>query len=214
MTTILQILVSPRGDSFSRKMAHDIVARVAARCPGARVVERDLAANPPPHPDCDLYEAILSPAPDSDPRFALSERLIAELESADFVVIGTPMNNFTVPSTLKAWIDHIVRIRRSFRSTPEGKIGLLRDRPVIVVSAHGGYCGNQPPAQPDFLTPYLRAIFETIGIRSTEFVRLDGLSRGPDAVARTLDQANLAIEQALQNLLDDRQRRGAPAAAN
>jgi FMN-dependent NADH-azoreductase len=124
------------------------------------------------------------------------------------------MNNFTVPSTLKAWIDHIVRIRRSFRSTPEGKIGLLRDRPVIVVSAHGGYCGNQPPAQPDFLTPYLRAVFETIGIRSAQFVRLEGLSRGPDAVARALDQANLAIEQALRNLLDDPQHRGAPAAAN
>ena len=68
---------------------------------------------------------------DDDPRFALSEYLIAELDAADIVVIGTPMNNFTVPSTLKAWIDHIVRIRRTFRSTPAGKVGLLRDRPVI-----------------------------------------------------------------------------------
>jgi FMN-dependent NADH-azoreductase len=148
MTTILEILVSPRVHSHSLRIAEDIVSRIAERCAGARIIVRDLAADPPPHPGFDLYEAILSPTPDDDPRFVLSERLIAELEGADFVVIGTPMNNFTVPSTLKAWIDHIVRIRRSFRSTPEGKVGLLPDRPVIVVSAHGGYCGSMPPAQP------------------------------------------------------------------
>ena len=130
MTMILQILVSPRPQAWSRRFAGDIVGRIAALCPGARVITRDLAADPPPHPERDLYEAILSPTPDDDPRFALSERYIGELEAADVVVIGTPVNNFTVPSTLKAWVDHIVRIRRTFRSTPDGKIGLLRDRPV------------------------------------------------------------------------------------
>src|SRR5579864_4518252 len=178
MTTVLQVLVSPRPASFSRRIAGNITARIVAFDPRARVISRDLAADPPPHPEIDLYEAILSPTADDDPRFAISERLIAELEAADIVVIGTPMNNFTVPSTLKAWIDHIVRIRRTFRSTPEGKIGTLPDRPLIVVSAHGGYCGDTPPGQPDFLTPYLRAVFETIGIRSVEFLRLEGLARG------------------------------------
>jgi FMN-dependent NADH-azoreductase len=134
MTTILQILVSPRPVSLSRRIACEITARIVASDPGARVIERDLAVDPPPHPAIDVYEAILSPAPDDDPRFALSERLIRELEAADIIVIGTPMNNFTVPSTLKAWIDHVVRIRRTFRSTPEGKIGTLRDRPVVVVT--------------------------------------------------------------------------------
>jgi FMN-dependent NADH-azoreductase len=189
MTTILQILVSPRPQSYSRLVAREVTGRIAAARPGARVIERDLAADPPPHPEIMLYEAILSPTPDDDPRFALSETLIAELEAADFVVIGTPMNNFSVPSTLKAWIDHIVRIRRTFRSSPEGKIGALRDRPVIVVSAHGGYCGDTPPGQPDFLTPYLAAIFATIGIPSVSFLRLEGLARGPEAVARALDYA-------------------------
>jgi len=144
-TTILKILASPRPESVSRRVAGEIVAQIAAQRPGAQLIERDLAADPPPHPDRGLYEAILSPSPESDPRFALSERMIAELEAADFVVIGTPMNNFTTPSTLKAWIDHIVRIRRTFRSTLAGKIGMLRDRPLIVVSAHGGYCGEAPP---------------------------------------------------------------------
>jgi FMN-dependent NADH-azoreductase len=189
VTTILQILVSPRPESFSRRIAREVTARIVARHPDADIIERDLAADPPPHPELMLYAAILSPVPDDDPRFALSELMIGELEAADFVVIGTPMNNFTVPSTLKAWIDHIVRIRRTFRSSPEGKIGMLRDRPVFVVSAHGGYCGDAPPAQPDFMTPYLRSIFSTIGIDRVEFLRLEGLSRGPEAVARALDHA-------------------------
>jgi FMN-dependent NADH-azoreductase len=188
MTAILQILVSPRPQAFSRLVAGQITARIVERHPGALLVTRDLAVEPPPHPDWDLYEAILSPTPDNDPRFALSEAYIRELEEADFVVIGTPVNNFTVPSTLKAWIDHIVRIRRTFRSTPEGKVGMLRDRPLIVVSAHGGYV-TIPPVQPDHLTDYVRTIFETIGIPSVEFLRLEGMSRGPESVARALDAA-------------------------
>lgn len=200
MTTILQILVSPRPQSWSRRLAGDITAALTALRPGAAVVTRDLAADPPPHPDLDLYEAILSPTPDDDPRFVLSERYIAELEAADFVVIGTPMNNFTVPSTLKAWIDHIVRIRRTFRSTPQGKVGMLRERPVIVATAHGGSV-SLPPLQPDFLTDYVRAIFATIGLPSVEFVRLEGMTRGPDAVARALDAAQTWIDRRLPELV-------------
>ena len=200
MTSILQILASPRPRAFSRRLAGDIVSRIAERHPAAQIITRDLAAEPPPHPDRDLYEAILSPTPDDDPRFALSETYIRELEAADFVVIGTPVNNFTVPSTLKAWIDHIVRIRRTFRSTPDGKIGMLRDRPVIFVTAHGGYV-TIPPTQPDFLTDYVRTIFETIGIPSVEFVRLEGMSRGPEAVARALDAAQTWIARRLPQLI-------------
>ena len=200
MTTILQILVSPRPHSFSRQIAREVTARIATLHPGSRIIERDLAADPPPHPGIMLYEAILSPTPADDPTFALSERMIAELEAANFVVIGTPMNNFTVPSTLKSWIDHVVRIRRTFRSSPEGKIGMLRDRPLIVVSAHGGYCGGGPSAQPDFLTPYLRTIFTTIGIHKVEFLRLEGMSRGAEAVARALDDARGWIAQTLPEL--------------
>jgi FMN-dependent NADH-azoreductase len=195
MTTILQILASPRPHSFSRRIAREVTARLVTLNPGAEIVERDLAVDPPPHPDLDFYEAILSPVPDDDPRFSLSEQMIRELEVADFVVIGTPMNNFSVPSTLKAWIDHIVRIRRTFRSLPEGKIGTLRDRPVFVISAHGGHMSGG--YQPDFLTPYLRAIFETIGIRQVEFLCADGLSRGPEAVAAALAHVQSWIERRL-----------------
>ena len=189
MATILQILVSPRPNSFSRDFAREVVARLTALHSEARVIDRDLAAEPPPHPDLALYDAILSPAENDHPQFALSERYIGEIEAADWIVIGTPVNNYTVPSTLKAWVDHIVRIRRTFRSTAEGKVGLLPDRPVLVVSAHGGYCGEAAPAQPDFLTPYLRAVFNTIGIFDLFFIRLEGMTRGAEAVERSLARA-------------------------
>jgi FMN-dependent NADH-azoreductase len=196
VTTILQILTSPRPDSFSRRIARDVTARLVALHPRAEVIDRDLAANPPPHPDFDLYEAILTPTVDgADPRFALSETLIGELEASDFVVIGTPMNNFSVPSTLKSWIDHIVRIRRTFRSTPEGKIGQLRDRPTFIVTSHGGPMSGG--YQPDFMTDYLRAIFETIGIRQVEFFCADALSRGPDSATRALGEAEVWLDRHL-----------------
>jgi FMN-dependent NADH-azoreductase len=200
MTTILQILVSPRPQSISRRVAQEVTGRIASDHPEASIIVRDLASDPPPHPDAELYEAILTGAASDDPRFDLSEALIAELEAAYCVVIGTPMNNFTVPSTLKAWIDHIVRIRRSFRSSAQGKIGLLRDRPVIVVAAHGGYCDDAPTGQPDFLTPYLHAIFATIGIREVHFLRLEGLARGADAVTNAFDDARRWMDENLPNL--------------
>ena len=193
MNTILLIRVSPRPNSFSRLIATELAERLRRRHPGARLIDRDLAAAPPPHPDRAFYDAILSRDPAPNPVLDESERMIEELEQADVVVIGTPMNNFTVPSTLKAWLDHIVRIRRTFASTPEGKQGLLQDRPVYVVSAAGGYSGDTPPASPDFLTPYLRAILACIGLNSVAFVCMEGLARGPEAVERALGEARRQI---------------------
>lgn len=197
MKTILLIRVSPRPNSFSRQIATAVADRLRQLHPGARTIDRDLAAAPPPHPDRAFYDAILSRDAAPNPVLDHSERLIRELEQADFVVLGTPMNNFTVPSTLKAWLDHIVRIRRTFASTPGGKQGLLRDRPVIVVSASGGYSGAQPPASPDFLTPYLRAILGCIGLHQVEFLTLEGTARGPEAVERALGTARAWIDRRL-----------------
>ena len=152
--------------------------------------------------DSGFAAAILATPPDFGvPALAASEALIAELEACDAVVIGTPMNNYTVPATLKAWIDQIVRIHRTFRSTPQGKVGILRDRPVYVVIASGGYfSGPSPsgtPAQPDFLTPYLRAIFGTIGITDLHFITLEGVTRGADAQATALTAARDRIDALL-----------------
>jgi FMN-dependent NADH-azoreductase len=105
------------------------------------------------------------------------------------------VNNFSVPSTLKSWIDHIVRIRRTFVSTPEGKVGQLRDRPVLIVASHGG--DTSGGCQPDYLTDHLRAIFETIGIRQVHFLCAGGLSRGPESIERVLTHAKAWIDEPL-----------------
>jgi FMN-dependent NADH-azoreductase len=174
-------------------MGDELVARL-----GGAVLTRNLAEDPPPPIDAGFSAAILAPPTEVvPPALAVSEALIRELEAADVLVIATPMNNFCVPAPLKAWIDQIVRINRTFRSTPEGKFGVLRDRPAYLVVASGGwFTGVSPigtPAQPDFLTPYVRVVLETIGIRSLHVITLEGVTRGADIAAKAMDSARAEI---------------------
>ncbi len=198
MKTILYLSCSPRGAAaHSRIIADELVDRLRTRHPGADVIRRDLSANPPSLVDAAFSAAVLGPQDGLAPALAESETLIRELESCDALVLATPMHNYGVPAALKAWIDQIVRIHRSFRSTPEGKIGVLTDRPVYVVVASGGwFSGPSPtgtPPQPDFLTPYLRAVFATIGLRDIVFVTLEGVVRGPEIAARAYAAARERI---------------------
>ena len=198
MQTILHLTCSPKGPAaYSRLVSLELAARLAEAHPGAAVVHRDLAADPPPLPDAAFSAAVLSAAPPDDPAFAVSEVLIRELESCDALVIGTPMHNYAVPAVLKAWIDQIVRIHRSFRSTPAGKVGLLRDRPVFLVVASGGwFTGPSPagtPAQPDFLTPYLRAALGTVGLTGIAAITLEGLTRGAGQTEHSLTAARARL---------------------
>jgi FMN-dependent NADH-azoreductase len=151
--------------------------------------------------DAAFSAAILAPPDPDHPALAQSEALIRELEACDVLVIGTPMHNFCVPAVLKAWIDQIVRIHRTFASTPSGKVGKLPDRMVYVVVASGGwFTGPSPvgtPPQPDFLTPYLRTIFATIGLQTVHFITLEGVTRGPDAAAHALATAQTTLDQLL-----------------
>ena len=192
--SILYIEVSPRGaELWSRRFGEELLERLERRFPAARVVRRDLAANPPPAIGAAFANAILRRpeewnAADRD-ALGYSEQVIGELEAADVVVIATPMNNYSVPATLKTWIDHVVRIRRTFVGTPQGKVGLLRDRPTYIVTAAGGYHAGEEALQPDFLTPYLRAILATIGIHDVRFLTLQGVTRGPDAATLACESA-------------------------
>src|ERR1700733_1223934 len=176
MRSILYLTCSPRGSSsHCRSFAEEVITRLRQHHSAAEVRKRDLAADPPPLVDAEFSNAILDPA--SAPElFGPSEALIQELEQADAVVIATPMHNYSVPAVLKAWIDQVVRIHRSFASTPSGKVGKLADRPVFVVVASGGwFTGPSPggaPAQPDFLRPYLRAVLNTIGLRDIQILTL------------------------------------------
>jgi len=167
---ILHVSCSPRGQaSESYRISQKIVGLLRKSTPTAIVVNRVIGGGALSHIDENYATALGAAQPSKEEcqegSLSQSEELIRELESADFVVIGTPMHNFTVPSALKAWIDHIVRVRRTFNATPEGKVGTLRDRPVFVAVSSGGRYSGERARQPDFLTPYLKAILATIGSR-------------------------------------------------
>jgi FMN-dependent NADH-azoreductase len=201
MKTILYISCSPRGPaSHSLIFADELLMRLQQHHPNARIQKRDLTAYPPPTVDAAFSNAVLDPASPPD-AFTVSETLIQELEHADALVIATPMHNFTVPAVLKAWIDQIVRIHRTFKSTPAGKIGTLKDRPVYIVIASGGwFSGPSPtgtPAQPDFLTPYLTVILNTIGLHDIHIIALEGVTRGPAMLERAVTLARQSLDRIL-----------------
>jgi FMN-dependent NADH-azoreductase len=201
MTRVLHVAASARGAaSISRRVAGVLIAALSRDDPTLRLVERDLAAEPPPHPDAAFAAAsLMAEAERGDAeRRALerSEALIAELEASDIVVVSTPMHNFAAPSALKAWIDYVVRPGRTFRVTPTGKVGLLIDRPTLAIVACGGRFDDRGPglSQVDHLGPYLRTVFATVGLTDFELFRLEQLRRGPEAVERGLAAAGAWIE--------------------
>lgn len=191
---ILHIDCSPRSESHSRKLSAAIVERLLEVSPGASIHRRDLAVTPVPHASSDYATTLSSPATLAAPvkgSLDLSEALIREVEAADVIVIGTPMNNLTVPSVLKAWIDQILRAGRTFMSTPAGKVGMLRDRPVFVGIASGGVFTGDRANQPDFLTPYLSAVLGSTGLKTLHFLAVQATA------FLDWDQAKSAREKAL-----------------
>lgn len=202
MPAILAIDASPRGAaSRSGQVGRMVVERLLRRSPGARLIVRPIGVEPLPHIDAAYAGAMETPeaqrtAADRQ-ALARSEALIAELEATDRLVIATPMHNFTVPSTLKAWIDHVVRAHRSFALTPRGKQGLLADRPTYVIVSAGGVVSGEGPRQPDFVTPYLRHVLAVIGIHDVQFQMLEGLARGPEAVQAAERSARAWLDRQL-----------------
>jgi FMN-dependent NADH-azoreductase len=199
---ILRLSCSPRGHaSESYKLSQAIVNLLVKSNPAATVVNRELAvAGSVCHIDEDYATAVvtsLRPSEELLQKGSLfeSEKLIQELEGSDYVVIGTPMHNFTVPSALKAWIDHIVRVCRTFNVTPAGKIGTLRDRPVFIAVSSGGKYSGEDARQPDFLTPYLRTVLGIIGLHDVTFFSIEGAAFAPDAVAEARRKANQKLAE-------------------
>ena len=195
MTTILHLSFSPRGlDAESHRLSQRIVDHLLARRPGATVNQRLMGGET--LPPIDAAYAISQGSAENVSRegsMIRSEAMIRELEQADLVVIGTPMHNMTVPAALKSWIDHVVRVRRTFDISPAGKVGLLDDRPVFFAVASGGRITGERARQPDFLMPYLRAVLGTVGLHDLTFFAVEGTGAGVEAVieARVKVEADL-----------------------
>jgi FMN-dependent NADH-azoreductase len=196
MSTLLQIkssLHSDRGESS--RLADAFVGAWRAAHPTARVIVRDLAREPVPHLTAERFGAFLA-APDARTAaqrdvVGYSDALIAELRAADVVVLGLPMYNFGIPSTLKAYFDHVARAGETFRYTERGPVGLLTGKQAYVLATRGGLYAGTPR---DTQTAYVREFLAFLGIDDVEFVHAEGLAIGaePRRIALASARARIA----------------------
>jgi FMN-dependent NADH-azoreductase len=197
MKTLLQINASMFANGGqSTQLADRFVASWLADNPGATVITRDLARDPVPHLTAERFGAFLAkPEERTTEQQAVakySDALIAELQRADVIVIGLPMYNFGVPSTLKAYFDHVARAGVTFRYTPTGPVGLLAGKAVYVFATRGGlYVGTPLDTQ----TAYVRDFLRFLGIDTVEFIYAEGLNIGAERKAAALAEAHTAIER-------------------
>jgi FMN-dependent NADH-azoreductase len=191
---ILCLLSSPRRDtSYSSLVAMRVLRELRHVYPNATVTIRDLARNPLPHIDEDFVTATRSIAgARTDQQRALveqSDALVDEIVAAETIVISSSMINFGIPSTLKAWVDHIVRPGRTFRYTKNGSQGLLRGRRAILVLSRGGIYSGGPLRPFEHDESYLRSVLEFVGITDVQTIVLEGMALGPEFAERAVDAA-------------------------
>jgi FMN-dependent NADH-azoreductase len=187
MSRILHVDASARGaGSLSREIGAELVRRLAGEG-GAEVVHRDVAAEPVPFVDADWVAANFTReadrTADQQATLAGSDALVDELLATDVLVLATPMYNFSLPAALKAWVDQIARVGRTFRYTSDGPVGLSGvERAYVVVATGGTGIGSEI----DHLTPYLRRILAFVGIDDVEFVAAEKGDR--DGAQARLDE--------------------------
>ncbi len=198
MSTLLVLNSSALGAaSVSKQLIGETIARLRAEDPGLKVVERDIGANPIPHLDVDSATAIRGgePANEAQARARrLSDTLVDELKAADIVVIGAPMYNFGIPSTLKAWFDYVLRAGVTFRYSEAGPEGLLKGKRAIVVESRGGLYSSGPAQPMDSQEPHLRTLLGFMGITDVAFVRAEKLGFGPEAREQAINAAQAELK--------------------
>ncbi len=202
MSTILVIDSAVSGEaSVSKALVQEAVAALTADTP-ARVVHRDLGRDPIPH----LSEATLAgvrgePATEAElATRALSDALIAELRAADTIVVGAPMYNFSVPTSLRSWFDHVLRAGETFSYTEAGPQGLLPGKRVIVVESRGGLYSEGPAQAIDFQEPYLRHLLGFMGLTDVTFVRAEKIGYGPEAREAAIASATASLKATAADL--------------
>ncbi|HEY8939316.1 MAG TPA: NAD(P)H-dependent oxidoreductase [Cellvibrio sp.] len=180
MAKLLQINSSLFGDNGnSSTLANEFVQRWKAVNPAGEVVVRDFAKEEVPHLDATRVQALFSPAEgrtaEQQAVLDYSDNIIAEIQSADAIVIGVPMYNFGVPSALKAYFDHIARAGVTFKYTETGPVGLLNDKPVYIIATRGGIYKGQPA---DSQSPFLKSFLGFVGLKDVHFIYAEGLNMG------------------------------------
>ncbi|MET4076515.1 NAD(P)H-dependent oxidoreductase [Hymenobacter sp. UYCo722] len=194
---ILQILSSPRGAaSYSKQLADDLVEKLVAANPGSTVRVHDLTSMPFPHLEEVHLQSFYTPvehrSPEQQAAVRHSDDAIAEIMAADTIVIGAPLYNFGIASTLKAWIDHIGRAGITFQYTANGPEGLVKGKKVYVAMASGGVYSEGYMVSYDFVVPYLKTVLGFLGMTDVTVVRVEGTSNA-DAAPAALAHAKASV---------------------
>jgi FMN-dependent NADH-azoreductase len=193
---ILIVSSSANGDaSVSGGLAARFADSVRASDPAAHILLRDVGANPLPHLTAETVAAIKG-EPVTEPELAareISDALIAELQAADLIVIASPMYNFGMSSTLKAWFDHVVRVGVTVRYGENGPEGQLTGKKAVVIESRGGLYSEGPGAALDGQEAHIRTLLGFIGITDLTFVRAEKLGYGPEAAEAAIAQASEAL---------------------
>ena len=180
-------------NGVSSQLASRLLERFAASNPTIKT--RRFAEQPIAHFDGQTLGAIMTPATDrSDEQQAIAsaaDNLIAEIQEANVLILGVPMYNFSVPSMLKSWFDHIARAGVTFRYTANGPEGLLKGKTAYLLMTRGGlYRGTAADTQ----TPFLVSLLGFLGITDVHFVYAEGLNMGDEPRAKALAEAHAAID--------------------
>jgi FMN-dependent NADH-azoreductase len=205
MSKVLVLTSSVLGDaSVSNQLTTHIVNQLRLKNGKSKVIARDLGSNPVPHLTQDSTIALRVPEAENEVQAnaqALSDELIAELKAADLLVIGAPMYNFGIPSTLKAWFDYVLRAGVTFSYSEAGPEGLLKGKRAIVVLTRGGLYSEGPAQLMDAQEPHLRTLLGFIGITDVTFIRAEKLAFG----ASFQEEAIAAAKKAANQVVDDLQ---------
>ena len=189
-------------NSVSRLLSAEAVAAWLATHPGTQVEHLVLAVNAPSHLDANsiaVKTGVQAEPTDIQRREnAISEQLVSQFLAADVIVIGAPLYNFTIPTQLKAWIDRLAQIGRTFKYTDKGPVGLAGGKTVIVASARGGvYSTSDAMTALEHQESYLKVVFGFFGITDVRFVRAEGLGMGDAAKTAALASARTDIASAV-----------------
>jgi FMN-dependent NADH-azoreductase len=190
---------------MSRAVSKGFVEVWKRAYPHGEVIERDLATGLLPHISDEWVGAMYTPAAQRTSaqhmELGLSDKLISELKDADVILVGSPMYNFTISASLKAWVDMVVRTGETVDFSQRPPVGLLHGKKVIVVTSRGGsYAPGTPTASFDFQEPYLRHILNLMGLHDITFIHVDRQSYGEDVAHQSRLEATAQIESLVEGL--------------
>ncbi|ACU60189.1 FMN-dependent NADH-azoreductase [Chitinophaga pinensis] len=180
MKRILHLISSIQGnESYSYKLSNAIVNKVIEKYPGSTVEEVNLNNLDIPHLTPLILQSMFTPAdqltPEAKASIRYSDEAVKQLMATDILVIGAPLYNLTIPTTLKAWGDHITRAGITFGYSENGPVGMVKGKKVYIAMSSGGVYSEGPSKPNDFVAPYLKSFLGLLGMTDVTVFRVEGV---------------------------------------